>query len=599
MFIERTGTWGTFTTDFIDRRAGTSLPTDPPVHVQLFEQTRRYYEADEIFAANDGLEISQDTFRRLVGELERFNLSATGEDIKGLAFEKFLGDTFRGNLGQFFTPRPVVDFMVKLLDPIEGQLICDPAAGSGGFLIAAFEHVRTKIEADVQRAKDAKRTEIEALDLPDEEQEDRINEAFAELNRELDPEATEPPSRVHKLAHGYIFGTDAEPRAARTAKMNMIMHGDGHGGIHFHDGLLDVNGIFSGRFDLVLTNPPFGSNVGDDQKVGSSEQTRVPEDAEYLRRCKRRYGAAWEASHARLMAARNKAILELYEIGAGKANRPTELIFLERCLQLLQPGGRVGIVLPDGNLNNPSLGWLRRWAEGKARLLAVVSLPEDTFKSADASVKASLVFLQRFTAEDEKAWEACWKTAEEANVEVFAHRRDELCEAWGRRIASADDTGIGAILEELESHGLRWIPPQWRLKEPPPKYPRGVYQTEVGKPRLEGGAHTKEAKNRARELGEVLKERWTEAARERADQLFREFRSAMRRIDQEQHWAVWAHVREAFDYPVFTAAPEAVGITSTGAEGPDQLPEVLEAYRTFHQWLEAGADPKRIPGFAR
>jgi type I restriction enzyme M protein len=302
------------------------------------------------------LAISEDTFRRLVGELERFNLSATGEDIKGLAFEKFLGDTFRGNLGQFFTPRSVVEFMVKLLDPAEGQLICDPAAGSGGFLIAAFEHVRAKIEADVLRAKDAKRAEIEALNLPEEEEEERINEAFAALNRELDPEAAEPPSRVHTLAHECIFGTDAEPRAAHTAKMNMIMHGDGHGGIHFHDGLLDVNGIFSGRFDLVLTNPPFGSNVGDDQKVGSSEQTRVPEGAEYLRQYKRRYGAAWEASHARLIAARNKAILELYEIGVGKANRPTELLFLERCLQLLQPGGRVGIVLPDGNLEQPFAG---------------------------------------------------------------------------------------------------------------------------------------------------------------------------------------------------------------------------------------------------
>jgi type I restriction enzyme M protein len=598
MFIERTGTWGTFTTDFINRRAETRLPTDPPVHVQLFEQTKRHYTADEIFAANDELEISEDTFRRLVGELERFNLSATGEDIKGLAFEKFLGDTFRGNLGQFFTPRPVVDFMVKLLDPAEGQLICDPAAGSGGFLIAAFEHVRAKIEADVQRVKDAKRAEIEALNLPDEEEKDRINEAFAELNWELDPEVAEPPSRVRKLAHNYMFGTDAEPRAARTAKMNMIMHGDGHGGIHFRDGLLDVNGIFSGRFDLVLTNPPFGSNVGYDQKVGSSEQTRVPEDTEYLRRCKRHYGAAWEVSHARLVAARNKAILELYEIGTGKPNRPTELLFLERCLQLLKPGGRLGIVLPDGNLNNPSLGWLRRWAESKARLLAIVSLPEDTFKSADASVKASLVFLQKFTAEDEAAWEACWEASEQANAEVFARRRDELCEVYSPRMASADDADIRAILEELASLGIRRELPRWRLREPP-KYPRGVYQTEIGKPRSEGIARTKEAKNRVRELDKVLKERWTEAVQEQADELLREFRSAMRRIDREQHRAVWAHVREAFDYPVFTAAPETVGITSTGAEGPNQLPEVLEAYRAFRQWLEAGADPQRIPGFAQ
>ena len=98
-------------------------------------------------------------------------------------------------------------------------------------------------------------------------------------------------------------------------------------------------------------------------------------------------------------------ILEGFEIGKDKPSRPTELLFLERCIQLLHPGGRMGIVLPDGNLNNPSLSWLRRWAESKVRLLAVVSLPEETFRSADATVKASLVFLRKFTESDRMAWE--------------------------------------------------------------------------------------------------------------------------------------------------------------------------------------------------
>ena len=105
-------------------------------------------------------------------------------------------------------------------------------------------------------------------------------------------------------------------------------------------------------------------------------------------------------------------ILDLFEIGKGKNNRPTELIFVERCLSLLKPAGRMGIVLPDGNLNNPSLAWLRRWAEGKARLLAVVSLPEETFRSSNATVKASLVFLRRFTIDDATAWEAAWTQAQ-------------------------------------------------------------------------------------------------------------------------------------------------------------------------------------------
>lgn len=256
MYIERTGKWGTFTTEYLDKRAAVRLPTDPPVHEQLFEQTRKHYEADEIFSERDSLEISEETFRRLVEELARFNLSATSDDVKGLAFERFLGDTFRGELGQFFTPRPIVDFMVDLLDPEEGELICDPAAVSGGFLIRAFEHIRKRITDDVQAHKDRARAEIEANKLKEDEETRRIDEAFAKLNRDLDPEQETPPSRVRTLAHDRIFGTDAEPRAARTAKMNMIMHGDGHGGIHYHDGLVDVNGVFPERFHIVLTNPP-------------------------------------------------------------------------------------------------------------------------------------------------------------------------------------------------------------------------------------------------------------------------------------------------------------------------------------------------------
>jgi hypothetical protein len=135
MYIERTGKWGTFTTDYLDKRNAVRLPTDKPVHQQLFDQTTQHYEADEIFAKGDKLDISEETFRRLVKELTSFNLSATGDDVKGLAFERFLGDTFRGELGQFFTPRPIVDFMVDLLNPHEGELVCDPGAGPGGFLI--------------------------------------------------------------------------------------------------------------------------------------------------------------------------------------------------------------------------------------------------------------------------------------------------------------------------------------------------------------------------------------------------------------------------------------------------------------------------------
>lgn len=381
--------------------------------------------------------------------------------------------------------------------------------------------------------------------------------------------------------------------------MNMIMHGDGHGGIHYHDGLLDINGIFPERFHIVLTNPPFGSNVGEDQKVGSTDQTRVPNSDEYLKRCRNLYKKPWDDSHARMVgAAKNKtAILELFEIGKDKPNRPTEIVFVERCLNLLRPGGRLGVVLPDGNLNNPSLAWLRRWAEGKAHLLAVVSLPEDTFKSAEASVKASLVFLQKFTAADEAKWEETWAAACAKFDAAFAKRRTEQCAQYAARVSTADDGMLGELLDKIVKLGVARKLPEWRLKTPPP-YPKGVIQSEIGKPKWEGSATSKDDKTAARKLRLAYEAAWDEAHEEKSEELRRELRTALRKIDREHSRALWAEVRAVLDYPVFTAAPEKVGITSTGADGPNELPNVLEAWRAFEKWVAAGSKEDQLPAFA-
>ncbi len=603
MYVERSGLHGTFTTDYLDRRAQVRLPTDPAVHDGLFEQTKAYYRTDDLFTAADKLDISEETFRRIVKQLERFDLSKTGDDIKGLAFEKFLGTTFRGELGQFFTPRPVVEFMVDLLNPQEGQLICDPACGSGGFLIRAFEHVRAQIVADIQRQKDEERARIEALKLPEEEEERQIEAAFSRLNRELLPsdDNNKPiDTRVGRLAWQCIYGTDAEPRAARTAKMNMIMHGDGHGGIHYHDGLLDINGIFNGRFDLVLTNPPFGSNVGSDQKVGGSDETRVPNDEAYLTRCRERgYGEPWEESHNRLLQAANERtpILDLFEIGKAKNNRPTELIFVERCLNLLKPGGRMGIVLPDGNLNNPSLAWLRRWAEGKAKLLAVVSLPEETFRSSNATVKASLVFLRKFTEAEAQQWEAAWAQAHDELDAGFAAQRSAQHAAYAPRIVTGEDAEAQRLLDELAALGICRTLPLWQSGEAP-AYPRQAKPTLQGKPVWQGEV-AKEHKKTAAEL----KKQATAAlakVQKRSDALLSELKAHYRAIDDAHTAALWARVRELFDYPVFVAAPKAVGITSTGETGEgvaNELPELLRAFREFESWIDSGAQPEATPNF--
>jgi len=125
-----------------------------PFYQHLFELTKQEFANDHLFDDNSKIEIRENSFEQIVEDLEIYNLSTTSDDVKGIAFEKFLGKTFRGELGQFFTPRTIVDFMVKVLDPQEGEYVCDPCCGSGGFLIRTFEYVRENIEHEIEEQKE-------------------------------------------------------------------------------------------------------------------------------------------------------------------------------------------------------------------------------------------------------------------------------------------------------------------------------------------------------------------------------------------------------------------------------------------------------------
>ena len=247
-----------------------------PFYQNLFEKTKQDFKEDNLFDPNDTIRIRETSFEKIVEELQIYNLSHTSDDVKGIAFEKFLGRTFRGELGQFFTPRTIVEFMVAALDPQEGEYVCDPCCGSGGFLIRAFEYVREQIEDELEERKEEIKAQLipdnyDDLKAKDQETIDaKVSDAFAKMNYEVD--ISNEKGRLRSLSFNCIYGTDANPRMARTAKMNMIMHGDGHGGVHHHDGLLNVNGIWDGRFDVILTNPPFGSRVDKDIKITEADK---------------------------------------------------------------------------------------------------------------------------------------------------------------------------------------------------------------------------------------------------------------------------------------------------------------------------------------
>jgi type I restriction enzyme M protein len=390
----------------------------------LFQKTKAHYRMDRIFEPDEKLNLKPATGIEIVRLLEKYNLSDTSEDIKGIAFERFLGKTFRGEIGQFFTPRPIVEFMVRMLDPKEGDIICDPASGSGGFLIRFFEMVRQQILADADRQYQEYKARVAADNkLSADKKATLLRAKFEEIQATLNH--NREGSRLWNLANRCIYGTDANDRMARTSKMNMIMHGDGHGGVHHHDGFLNVNGIFEGRFDIILTNPPFGANV-EPSDIILEEQVTLPDEIE--REHQRIYGVPYKEALARVRAAKGKPIASLFELPKGKGSGPvrrikTELLFIERCLALLKPGGRMGIVLPEGVFNNPSLAYVREFCENRARLLAVVSLPQETFYSSGASVKASLLFLGRFTEEEAADFAA---KQEAAKMEVEAKYSNEI-----------------------------------------------------------------------------------------------------------------------------------------------------------------------------
>jgi len=425
----------------------------------IFEKTKKDFGKDKIFLPDEKLKLKPATIKAIIQKLEVYNLSATSEDIKGIAFERFLGKTFRGDLGGFFTPRSIVEFMVQMIEPKEGEKACDPASGSGGFLIRFFEIVREQIHEDENKKYKKEVEKIEKQNLSDEEKAKLQTEAFERMQKALDKEIED--SRIWKLSHDYIFGTDKNERMARTSKMNMIMHGDGHGGIHHHDGFKNVNGIQDGVFDIILANPPFGATV------------------------------------------REKDVLELYDLPKSKSIK-TETLFIERCLNLLKNGGRMGIVLPEGIFNNPNALYVRQFAEDKAFLQAVISLPPETFNSAGASVKTSLLFLQKFTEEESKKWQEILQKRKE---EVLAEQKDER--------------------EKLDK---------------------------IIKDKKADKDEKKEARAKLKELNKQA----DEESRKRA--------------------------RANFDYTIFMAEAEKVGITATGETGnnvPNELPKILKQFKAF------------------
>jgi len=465
---------------------------------RLFEDVKEEFKNDNIFDNNEKIKLREKSFEQIVKELEIYNLTSTSADVKGIAFERFLGRTFRGELGQFFTPRVIVDFIVDLLEPQENELICDPCAGSGGFLIKTFETISKQINDEFIEIKKAKQKEIfgQKLENIGDEILQKEYDKFVKQQNKLQEE------KIVKLSHKSIFGTDANPRMARVSKMNMIMHGDGHNGIHRNDGLLNVNGIFRNRFDMIITNPPFGTNL--DKKFPTVEEDDKYTNEKMITKYIEEYGEVYTNEMKQVTDNIDKPIRGLFTV--GKSSGATEVLFIERCLDLLKAGGRMGIVLPEGVLNSSNLQNAREYFESRAKIILIVSLPQDIFISSGATVKTSLVFFKKFTDKEAKVYQAI---KDEATSKIEAKYFDE----------------INAIEEELKLRG----------EKSPNADKKKILRVEL---------KTLKSK-RDNEIKELIKEK--------------------------------------FDYEIPIADIQKAGITTTGAVGENQLPELLEIFKEYRK----------------
>jgi len=312
--------------------------------LDLFDKVKRKYK--EVLDDSDTITLDANSVAYVVGELQNYCLIEAERDIIADAFETFIGHALKGGQGQFFTPRNVVKMMVDILDPDDEDLIIDPACGSGGFLIEALRHIWRKLDVEGEKYHWNK------SNLQEEKMEVALNK---------------------------IRGIDKDYFLSKVAKAYMAIIGDGKSGIFNEDSLERPENwqdktklkIDIGKFSVLLTNPPFGSKIpvrGDD-KLKQFD-----------------LGHKWK---------QDKKSNE-WEKGKLKDKEAPQILFIERCLQLLKEDGRMAIVLPDGIYGNESLGYIRNWLLKQGRIIAVIDVPLETFMP-NTSTKTTIMIFQKLS----------------------------------------------------------------------------------------------------------------------------------------------------------------------------------------------------------
>jgi type I restriction enzyme M protein len=378
----------------------------------LFEELKKDNVFKEVFDGNERINLTEKGLAFVAGELAKYSFLDASVDVKGTAYETIVSDTLKKEDGQFFTPRNIIRCMVEMLDPQENQRVLDPACGSGGFLVMVLDHVRKKIASRL----------FPGLESP------YIEEKY---------NSTEVNLLVKEYAEQYLFGFDFDPDLKKSARMNMVMSGDGHANV-FHINSLaypkgdnryeldQVNNSIKnsisnsddrkfpfeyddarGKFDLIFTNPPFGAKI----------------------------------------PINDRDILDMYDLGRNSSSEPPEILFIEACYNYLKPGGKMAIVLPDGILGNPNTLDIREWILDKFRILASIDLAVEAFLP-QVGVQASLLFMQKKTETERQLA----KVKEESYDVLMAMAEKLGKDRRGNPIYIRDEDGAEILFEEEKKY---------------------------------------------------------------------------------------------------------------------------------------------------
>ena len=390
---------------------------------QIFARVKAKH--GRIFERNEEILLAPRSLAYIVSELQKYSLLNTNIDIKGKAYEEIVGANLRGDRGEFFTPRNVMKMVVKMIMPTINERVLDSSCGTGGFLVNAMNHVMDELETQFAQEIGTVKKDWDSDNL----------RVFQE--------------RVAEMARTNYFGFDINPDLVKATKMNMFMNNDGSGNIFrvnallpphewtedFKSNLADSLGIEQETlknhktidwFDVIVTNPPFGS--------------KIPiKDENILRQ--------YELAHIWVNKDKKGTWIKTDRL---RSSVPPEILFVERCIQLLVEGGRLGIVLPDSILSSPGLGYVREWLIRNTKIIASIDLHSDTFQPKNGTKTSVLILRKKTTAEKDREE----KSGYMADYNIFMSMVEKVGhDRRGNPLFKRDEGGTDIIFTEIDDDG--------------------------------------------------------------------------------------------------------------------------------------------------